>query len=71
MSLYKRYEEISFSPKANPNVYPFFKSLSTHKKILREIRRENLDPSSDEISLPKVNIMCFPTQESHPKVINP
>jgi len=71
MSHYKRYKEISFrsSPKANPNFYPFFKSLSTHK-ILREIKGENLGPSSNEISLPKVNIMCFPTQESHPKALN-
>jgi hypothetical protein len=48
-----------------------FSSRSTNNEILREIKRESFDPPSNEISPPKVNEKCFPTQESHPKALNP
>jgi len=69
MSLYKRYKKDD--SKIKPESLLLFLSIWTHKMILSEIKRESLDPSTKEFSLPKMFKKCFPTQEFYSKALNP
>ena len=51
----------------NPNFYSIMSLLSTHKKTAQDNKKESFNPSSNEISLPKIFTLCLSTLKYHPK----
>jgi len=71
MSLYKIDKEITSNKlQLNPKLYLIVFLLSTHK-ISQKYKKERLNHSNYEVSLPNMFRMCFPTLFSHVKALNP